>query len=330
MLRKALAPLLTAAVLAVFAVPANAQTAVKMISFGGATNIPVWVAMSRGYFKKEGLDVSLDITKSSQQQIADFLSGKYQFMTTAFDNIVAYTEGQGDVAQAKAGDIVAFLGVHEGMNSVVVRPEIKDFADIKGKAVAVDAIKSGYATVLYEILDNKAGLKFGKDYTIVAVGSTEKRMEAMEANKAVVAIINSPTDIDAKKKGYKILADATEAVGAYQGSAYAVSRTWAKAHDKEVMAYTRAIVAATDFVFADKAGAIAVLKENVKGISDEEANALYTRMTGPGGLSKHAAISVAGVKKVLSLREEWSEPKKKLGDPNKYIDTSYQQKVVAK
>ncbi|HTK12265.1 MAG TPA: ABC transporter substrate-binding protein [Xanthobacteraceae bacterium] len=317
------------AALAVSASAAAAQTHYDMISFGGASNTPVWVAQSKGFFKKEGLDMSFTTTRSSKKEIADFLAGKYQFMTTAFDNIVAYIEGQGDVKQAGAGDLVAIMGVHEGMNSVVARPEIKSFADIKGHPIAVDAVRSGYATVLYEILDNKAGLKFDKDYSVIAVGSTSARMEAMEQNKAVAAIINTPTDMEAQKKGYKILADATEAVGAYQGSAYVVSRKWAKAHEKDVMAYTRAVVAGHDYVYNNKAGTIEVLKAHIKGLSDADAERLYTRLTGPGGISKHAAISIPGVEKVLALRDEWSVPKTKSGKPQKYIDTSYQEKAVA-
>ena len=124
------------------AAPASGQTEVKMISFGGGTNVPSWVALDKGFFLKEGLKVTQDVTPGSKEQMIDLMAGKYQFASTAFDNIVAYTEGEG-TTKFPDYDVVAIMGVHSGMNSVVVRPEIKTYADLKGKVVAVDSPTSG-------------------------------------------------------------------------------------------------------------------------------------------------------------------------------------------
>ena len=47
------AMLLAAGLAAGLAMPAAAQTEVKMISFGGGTNVPSWVALDKGFFEKE-------------------------------------------------------------------------------------------------------------------------------------------------------------------------------------------------------------------------------------------------------------------------------------
>jgi ABC-type nitrate/sulfonate/bicarbonate transport system substrate-binding protein len=62
---------------------AQAQTAINMIGFGGGTNLPVWAAIDRGFFEKEGLKVTLDRTHGSKEQIRDLMANKYQFATTA-------------------------------------------------------------------------------------------------------------------------------------------------------------------------------------------------------------------------------------------------------
>ncbi|MDO9439404.1 MAG: ABC transporter substrate-binding protein [Beijerinckiaceae bacterium] len=305
---------------------APAPTPIKMIGFGGATNIPVWVALDKGFFAKEGLAVTLDRTAGSKEQIADIMSGKYQFATSAFDNIVAYTDGQG-ATKFDDFDIVAVLGVHSGLNSVLVRPEIKTYADLKGKTVAVDAVASGYATVLYQILKNK-GLEKDKDYKIISVGGTEGRVKALKDGTAQVAIISSPQDKDLEKEGFKILDDAAAAIGDYQGSAYVVRKSWAKAHEKEMMALVRAVIAAQNYVFDNKAGAIEVLKARTKGLTDAEADALYQRLTGPGGLSRNAELNPKGVEMVLKLRSVYGNASP--SSPAKYIDTSYQDRVRGK
>jgi len=37
---------------------AMAQTKLTIVTFAGATNLPVWVAIEKGFFAKEGLDVT--------------------------------------------------------------------------------------------------------------------------------------------------------------------------------------------------------------------------------------------------------------------------------
>jgi ABC-type nitrate/sulfonate/bicarbonate transport system substrate-binding protein len=308
--------------------PVMAQTKLDMIGFGGASNLPIWVAKDKGLFAKEGLEVKLDRTPGSVAQMQNLMAGKYQVASTSIDNIVAYAEGQGDV-KIDNFDVVAVAGVHSGLNSVVTRPEIKAYKDIKGKAVAVDALGTGYAFVLFKILE-KNGLHLNKDYSVVAVGGGPERLDALKSNKAVAAVMSAPNDIEAKNMGYNILADAAKELGGYQGSAYAVRRAWAKDHEKEVVAWIRALANAHDWVFANKAGSLDVLKSNIKGLNDADAEIIYTSLTtGAGGLNKKAEINMAGMKTVLALRGEYAEPKKKLTDPNKYMDLSYHQKALA-
>ena len=323
------AGLAAAAFASVLSTGAIAQnlTPIRMIAFGGATNVPTWVAIDKGLFEKEGLKVSLDQTPGSAEQFRDIMGGKYDFASTAFDNIVAYTEGQG-AAKYDNFDVVAIMGVHSGLNSVLGRPEIKTFADIKGKTIAVDAVTSGYATVLYQILQNK-GIMREKDYTIISVGSTEGRMKALKENAAQMAIISSPQDMAAAREGYNILADAAVEVGAYQGSAYAVRKSWAKDHPKEAVGMAKALIAAHEWVFANKQGSLEVLKARTKGMSDVELSGMYDRMVGPGGLNKGAAINMDGVATILKLRSVYGEQKGPVPDPMKYVDLTIAERARA-
>lgn len=309
-----------------FALPAAAQTHLDIVTFGGTSNLPIWVAMDKGLFAKQGLDIKQDITKGSVAEIRNMMAGKYQIGSTSFDNSIAYTEGQADV-KIDNYDIVGVAGVHSGMNSVVVRPEIKSYADLKGKVAASDALNSGYGVMLFAILE-KHGLKLNRDFTAIAVGSGPKRLEAMEAGKAQVAALSAPEDIKAKRMGYNILGDAVTELGRpYQGSAYVVRRSWAKDHSKEVVSFIRAIIAANDLIFTKKAEAISVLKAHVKGLSDDEANVVYAALTnGKSGLNRKAELNIEGVKTLLDLRNK--SLGSNLHDPNKYIDLSYYEKAT--
>jgi ABC-type nitrate/sulfonate/bicarbonate transport system substrate-binding protein len=308
------------------ACPALAQTKLDMVGFGGASNLPVWVAQERGLFAREGLEVKFDRTPSSGALFRNLMSGKYQIATAAIDNVVAYVEGQAEM-KIDGFDVVSFLGVHSGLVQLVARPEIKGFGDMRGKAVAVDSPASGYALLLYRILDQQ-GLAKDRDYKVLAVGGTGERLDAMRDGRAAVSLISPPQDLEARKLGFNMMGDATKSLGAYQGSVYNVRRAWAKDHEREIVAFARAIVAAHDVIFTDKAAATSVLRKRLKELSAEDAAAVYAKMTGPGGFDRKARISIDGLKVVLSVRSAYGEPNKALGDPYKYVDLAYYDKAA--
>lgn len=306
---------------------AAAQTKIEMIAFGGSGNLPLWVGMDRGMFAKEGLAVTLDRTRGSTALYEDMMAGKYQVGSTAFDNTVAFTEGQGEI-QIPDFDMVVILGVHGGLQAAVGLPEIKSYKDVKGKTVAVDSPNSGYALLLYRLLEQN-GLKANQDYKVLAVGSTDQRMTALKENKAVFALLSAPTNLEAKALGYTFLGDAAAAIGAYQGSAYVVRKSWAKDHEKELISLIRGVTAAHDYIFTNKAGSIEVLQKRIKDLKLPEAEAMYAELTeGRGGLSRKAEVNMEGAKNVLALRAQYGNPKLTLTDPTKYIDTSYYEKAT--
>ena len=310
----------------VAAVPASAQTKLDMVGFGGASNLPVWVAQERGLFAKEGLEVKFDRTPSSGALFRNLMAGKYQIASAAFDNVVAYVEGQAEQT-IEGFDVVSFLGVHGGLVSLMTTPDVKDFAGLKGKTTAVDSAASGYALLMYRMLDQQ-GLVKDHDYRIASVGGTGERLQAMREGRAAAGMISPPQDLEAKKLGFHTLGEPTKALGAYAGSVYNVRRAWAKEHEKELVAFVRAIVAAHDLIFTDRAAAIEVLRKRLKELGPEDAAAVYARMTGPGGFTRKAQISIRGARVVLSVRSRYGEPRKKLTDPYKYMDLRYYRKAT--
>ena len=104
---------------------------------------------------------------------------------------------------------------------------------------------------------------------------------------------------------------------------------WAKANEATVVAFLRAQIAANDYAFADKAGALAIMRKHVKNVSDADLDATYNEMvTSKGGLNRRGAMNMAGVRVLLDLRNELSGSSRKLNDPNKYVDLSYYQKAI--
>jgi NitT/TauT family transport system substrate-binding protein len=256
--------------------------------------------------------------------MTNLIDGNYDIASSAFDNFIAYNEGQTKVKTKNKSDLVVFMGVTTQNLPVIVSSDIKSLADLKGKPVGVDAPHTAFAFVLYKILE-KNGLQLS-DYKIVALGGTTKRWEAMQEGKIKAAVISGAYAAQAQAKGYKRLADSQKVLGVYQGSSLGAQRSWLEANRKTVVAFTRANMEALHWAAEKKnhAAAAKSLQKRIKGMSDKAALSTVARVTQgkPGGLTLDGKINEEGLKQVIALREQYGTPKKKIADPSRFIDTS--------
>ena len=100
-----------------------------------------------GFLQARGIDAELQFTTSSMEQLTALINGSCDIGLTAFDNIVASQEGQGEAAIERQPDLFAFMGGDNGFLRLVVQPEIRTYADLKGKTLSVDALTTGFAFV---------------------------------------------------------------------------------------------------------------------------------------------------------------------------------------
>lgn len=306
-----------------------AQQPIELISFGGGANWPVWTAMDKGLFAKHGVAVKQTFTPNSVFQIENLVAGKFDIATTALDNVVAYSEGQGEVELKTEPDLFAFMGGYAGGLRLDVAPEIKSFADVKGKAVGVDAATTGFAFIMYKMLAMN-GVKM-EDYQIEKLGGTPNRVKALMEGKIVATMVSSPSEVLPESKGYRRLADTTKTFGAYQTSVGATRRAWAKDNKERLVGFIRAYVEAIDWLYdpKNKAEALEIYMKHLKDAPKQAAEQSYKVMlSGNEGFQKKAKISLRGARTVLKLRSEYAKPQKDLKDPRKYIDESYYREAV--
>jgi ABC-type nitrate/sulfonate/bicarbonate transport system substrate-binding protein len=302
---------------------AQAPQPVSVIVFPGGFNWPIWIAQDKGFFAKDGIEVKLTPTPNSVFQLTNLIDGKFDIAITAIDNVIAYMEGQGEAETTAKPDLVVFMGGDNGFLNVVTIPEVKSFADIKGKTVSVDALTTGYAFVLFDLL-KRNGLQAG-DYNIEKVGGVSARWAAIKEKKQAAALLITPFDIFAKAAGLNVLQYAIDLYGHYQGLVGAARREWAAKNPKLVEAYIRGTIAGVDFLRdpKNKDEAIAILRKHLPQMTEDVAAQSYTTMAGAKGFTPKAAIDIEGVRKVLALRSEYSKPQKAMTDPMKYYDATY-------
>jgi ABC-type nitrate/sulfonate/bicarbonate transport system substrate-binding protein len=296
---------------------------VSVIVFPGGFNWPIWVGQDKGSFAANGIAVNLTPTPNSVFQLTSLIDGKFDIAMTAIDNVVAYMEGQGEAPVAGEPDLFAFMGGDNGFLSLVVAPEVKSFADLKGRTLSVDALTTGYAFVLLDLLE-RGGLTPG-DYDIVKAGGVLERWEALRQNKHAGTMLITPFDIMAEGARFNVLQRAADVYGHYQGLVGATRRAWAEANRAKLTGYIRGYVAALDWlaVPANQDEAIAILRRNLPQMSEQLAAQAYGALAPPKGFAPKARIDVDGVKRVLDLRSRYGAPQKSLRDPRKYYNGKY-------
>jgi ABC-type nitrate/sulfonate/bicarbonate transport system substrate-binding protein len=302
---------------------------IEVIVFPGGFNWPIWVAQENGFFERNNVTVKITPTPNSEFQLTNLIDGKFDIAMTAIDNLIAYMEGQGEAPTTQTPDLVAVMGSDNGFLRLVSVPEVKTYADLKGKEVSVDARTTGYAFVLEKLLE-KGGLNFN-DVTYVKAGGVLQRLEALLAKKHAATLLISPFEVVAEARGFNRLANAVDVLGHYQGVVAGVRRQWAKENESQIVGFIRGFRAGLDWLYdlANKGEAIAILRKNLPNMAADLAYNAYGILMDPtDGFTRNASIDLEGVRTVLALRRQYGEPQKKLMGPMKYIDLSYYEKAT--
>jgi ABC-type nitrate/sulfonate/bicarbonate transport system substrate-binding protein len=313
-MRAWLATIASAAALAAHAEP----TTLHVMGFAGAANAAVFVAQDKGFFAARALEVQLSAAPNSATQIALLRDGHIDIALTAMDNIVPYP-----------GELFAFLGVNDGGRmSLMVAPEIQRTEQLRGRALAVDALSSGYAFVLMEMLAH-AGLAPGS-YELESIGGSRERFAAMKAGRVAGALLNAPTDSAAEGDGFRRVAIAAEVIPRYQGSVGAARRNWAAGHADALMRYISAHVAALDWLYdpENRSEAVQLLAQRLN-LDAPAAERSYAELLEQHGAARKGVLDVEGIRTVLALRAKYASSRPSAADPARYYDLSYYVKALA-
>jgi ABC-type nitrate/sulfonate/bicarbonate transport system substrate-binding protein len=205
-----------------------------------------------------------------------------------------------------------------------VNPDIKEYADLRGKTLAVDAVATGYSLVLQKLLQ-LGGLK-ANDYRLQSVGGTAERAQALMENKFSGTILTTPLEIAPEARGYRRLANAVDILGPYQTIVGMARRGWAQDNRAALVGFIRATTEAIDWLFDpnNRSAAVAIYRQHLpnvpEGAAQQHVNALLGERE---GFTRGAALDAEGMMTVLRIRSELGVPRKKLTDPARYIDASY-------
>ncbi len=184
--------------------PAAAQAPRKItLSYSAVsmTWLPVKVAVDKGFFREQGLEPQLIQMRGNVATTA-LVTGDLDFSL----NISPVLNG---AIQGLGLKLVAGLNTRP-LFSLVVRPEIKTAADLKGKIFAVSSFGNTQAILTEKHLQH-LGFKKG-EYQLLAMGATGARIAAMEKNLAQGSLMPPPSNVMMENQGYRLLGNTAEIV----------------------------------------------------------------------------------------------------------------------
>jgi ABC-type nitrate/sulfonate/bicarbonate transport system substrate-binding protein len=305
---------------------APAQEAnIKSLKLGGGS-FTTSVAQANGIFTKHGLGIQIPRSASGgSAEVRRWLaSGELDLADYGVDNAIAMVENAGV-------DVILVAATDYTPTEMVVQPEIKSLADLRGKVVLVDAPNTQNALALKRILST-AGLSAGADYQMKEAGGTGARVAAMAKQKEYAATMASgQTAAQARQYGLVSIASTSNIVGPMLRYGVFTRRQWAKENSETLVRYLAAHIEAQRWILnpENKNRIIDMIAQQRK-LSRELAAGIYEMDTSPNGLARDAAIDVARFSNVLKFRAEvegsWGG---KAPPPERYYDATYHKKALA-
>jgi len=248
--------LLAAALPGATSTMAEARTLLRMAysSISGSAVVP-WIAIDKGLFTKYDLDVEL-IYVAGSQAMQSLLGGTTPIGLQGIEPVFR--------VNAHGSDTVMILGlVTKPPFSIIVRPEIKEYRELRGKAMGITRYGSSTDMLLRLTLE-KWGFKPESDVPILQMGGVPPILAGMQSKRIFGGPLSLPTLARAKLEGYRELADVADLVPDYQVAGIVTRRAFIKQNPEVIRGFIKAIVEATATFKNEPAYAKKIMKERLK------------------------------------------------------------------
>jgi ABC-type nitrate/sulfonate/bicarbonate transport system substrate-binding protein len=284
----------------------------------GLSSLPFSVAQRKGFFLREGLNVVMvPIPGGTDRIVASLDNSEIDVGKNATPYLIqAVLKGSGAVAIASQ--------TTNPIYSLIVRPEIKSFADLKGQVLGLSTPGDTITLSAVRLLNAK-GLKTS-DYTAKVVVGTPARFDCLKSGECAAVPMGQPEDLEAIKQGFPRLGFTHEAGSDLIFNVDMTRRAWGEQNKDALVRFVRAMAAAYEFMNDPKNRdeVTTVIKESGK-LSDDVAREIFAPYLEPGKnvLPKRGELSIAAFNRVLALMSEVGAIPSPPPAAEKFVDLQY-------
>ena len=222
---------------------------------GGLSDV-VKFAHAEGFFKKNGLDVTLIYVNSgvlASQVVASGTAGAAAI--TATDAL--------RVMSAGVPMKIIMVNIDQFQHLFVARPGIKNPGDMKGKKVAVSRYGS-FSDIQTRFLIRQWGMEPDKDVQILQIGNSAARAAALASGGVDGAIVTPFFVPSAKKAGLNVIFDLSTINAKFANQIVIVNDNLIKEKRTALRAFVRGLIDAIRVWRAGSEATRAYLKKNYK------------------------------------------------------------------
>jgi NitT/TauT family transport system substrate-binding protein len=300
------------------ALPANAQEKLRVgLSSVSATQGAIWVAEERGLFKKYGVDPEvIVIGGGASRVVSSLLAGEIQFSVGGGDSVIR--------ASLKGADtVLAVSPLKTGLQRLMVRPDIKTLAELKGKKIGVTRFGSASHWVLQLFL-RKWNMR-NDDIQILQLGSSPANLAALDKGGIDGAVLTLPSFFVAEERGYRILADPADMDIVYLQNSIDTTRSYLRRQRDQALRFVKGVCEGLAYFRKNKRESIAVMQKKLRIQSAQERDVKYLELSYNLLAGKfYNQIPYATPRAVDTTLDfvALDEPRAKGADPKQFLDES--------
>jgi NitT/TauT family transport system substrate-binding protein len=256
----------------------------------GLFEFPVVVAMRKGFFKDEGIDVD-KVQMQPALGVKALISGDVDYLLAWGSALRAAVTG----VPIKA--VVGFAG--RPLHVLVARPEIKSPKDLKGKIIGVDSV-AGTVDYLSRVAVRHFGMEPEKDVKIIVTGESPTRLLALRAGSIDATPIDVAFAVKAEDEGFRRLVYLGDLIE-LPLSGIAVMDSKLQSHREQVKRVVRASVRGSRFMKQNRAETVQMLSDYLKITPAQSAKAYDASIS---SFTDDGIISDKGVQLDVQLTKE--------------------------
>jgi len=227
------------------------------------TYLSAGVALKRGFFRAEGLEVEI-IRMTPDVSVMALTGGDIDY-SMLFGLMV-----RSAVRGLPLRVVANFMD--SSPLALIARPQFKSVKDLKGKTLGVSTF-GATPEIASRMVFKQAGIDPEKDIKVVALRTDDARVAALKEGIVDVIVIAPPADVEMRKLGFNVVARVDEVFKfPYVGLGANVRKI--KERPDEVKRTVKAMIRANRFIRENREGAIQVLNE-WGGTRPEHAAATY-------------------------------------------------------
>ena len=269
-----------------------------------------WIAKEAGLFAKHGLDVELLFTGGGRA-ITSLLGGDTPIITVGGPSVIA--------ARLAGSDVVITAHVFDTiLYSLMVTPEIRTMADLKGKKLGASRFGSATDFALRYVLKQK-GIDPVKDTVIFQIGGQAETLAALKAGSIQGGVIASPATAEAKRAGMSELINMANLGIEYPQTTIATTGRYLRSNRDTLLRFTRAYIEGAQRFVNDRELSLKVIAKYTKIQNRATLDTTYDDYV--PYVKKIPTPAPGSVKTVLEQLAV-SDPKARSARPQDFFDAS--------